>query len=156
MVAPTATRRVLLRSGRGRPAGFLLAAGGYTLLLAMDDLFLLHEAFYPALGLRQEVMYVTYGALLAALAWHFPKEVVRHGALTFVLALAFWGASVGIDVAPSIFGTDVHLLEDGAKVIGITLWASFLVGAAVTELLQALRPPDVHLEADTGSVLAAR
>jgi len=131
----------VLRLERRRGAGFLLAAGALTAALVADDLFLLHETVYPALGVPEEVVYATYGVLLVTVAARWRHDVGRHDAALLALALALWAASVGADVVQETRGAlpHHHLLEDGLKLVGTALWTTFLVAAAGRDLRRAVR-----------------
>lgn len=127
----------LLRGGSPEPARFLLAFGAFTALLAADDLFLLHESVYPALGVPEEGVYAAYAGLVAVLLWRCRAQLLGHDGLLVLLALGLWALSVGSDLLPSDWSARVHLVEDGTKLIGATLWTTFVTAAALRELAAA-------------------
>lgn len=126
----------LHRLGRRLGARFLLLGGVLTVAMVADDLFLLHEAVYPKLGLPAEVVYLGYGTATALYAWRFRDRMGRD-LLLLVAAYAMWSVSIGFDVlldeaAPLV-------LEDSAKASGTVLWSLFLLRRAADELVAAAR-----------------
>jgi hypothetical protein len=109
---------------------FLISASLLTGVLAIDDLFLVHENVLPALGVSQPVTYGAYGALgLAYLAVSW-REILRHKVSLLAAAVVLLGTSATIDW---VFHSDHPLrilLEDGAKLTGISAWVGFHVIAA--------------------------
>lgn len=129
----------LLRvGGSAASATFLLALGSFTALLVLDDFFLLHESVYPRLGVPEEGVYITYGVLVLVLARRFTARLRGHAVLLAVVAPLFWGTSVGFDFVQETWGVSLHLLEDGAKTVGVAMWSVFLVDAAAHEVLFAM------------------
>ena len=124
----------LHRSGRRRHAWFLLAGGALSTLLGADDLFLLHEFVYPRVGIPQEAVYLAYGVLLAAYVWRFRPEILADDWLTLLVAGAFFATATSSDVVQHRWGVP-HVVEDGAKLIGVALWSTFLVRAAGRHVL---------------------
>jgi hypothetical protein len=126
---------VALRSIRHRePADLLLAAGGLTGLMVLDDLFLLHEEVYDTV-VPQAVVIIGYAVLTAAFAWRYRRRL-RADLLLIVAAYGFWGISGIIDV---LFETEANVVfEDGAKFVGICLWTVMLCGRTLRELRAAI------------------
>lgn len=125
------TAAVVLAQGLGaRPVVFMTAAGLLTGFLAMDDLFLVHENVLPAFGVSEPVTYGAYAALglvYLAVSW---REILNHNVFLLAAAVLFLGTSVVIDW---LFHSDHPLrivLEDGAKLTGISAWVGFHVTAA--------------------------
>jgi hypothetical protein len=126
---------VALRPTRHREAAdLLLAAGGVTGLMVLDDLFLLHEEVYDTV-VPQAVVIISYAVLTAAFAWRYRRRL-RADLLLIVGAYGFWGISGIIDVRFENEATVV--LEDGAKFVGICVWTVMLCGRALRELRTAI------------------
>lgn len=124
---------------RGEAAHALAAGGLLTLLLAFDDLFVMHEELIPDLvGIPERVVYAAYAAAgLAFVWWHRRFLVPAPRALLLGLAVALFGLSIAFDVvAPGR-----HALEDGAKLLGIVAWTTLFVVAALEELSRPEHPP---------------
>lgn len=140
-VAGVLAGAVLLKAGRRGPGRFLLEFGAYTTVLVADDLFLLHESVYPSVGIPEEAVYLAYG-LTALFLLHRHLPLVRaHDGLLFVLAVGLWVGSVAFDVVQETWGVHLHVLEDGSKLVGLVLWSTFLVAAAVRELTASVQQP---------------
>ena len=118
-------------------AGFLAGAAAISALLLADDFFLAHELIYPHAGIPEEAVYLFYAAAFATLIWRFREEVRRAGALLPLLAAACWALSIGFDMLQEWGGVHLHVLEDGAKLLGTALWCTFLARTAWSELLAA-------------------
>jgi hypothetical protein len=101
---------------------FLLMSGLFTLLLVLDDLFLLHEEVFPKyVGIPERVVEASYGILMLLYLFKFRAVIFKTEFLLFGLALGLFGFSLGLDVLPqNIYFR--HLLEDGSKFAGIVTW----------------------------------
>lgn len=119
---------------------FLLCSGTLTLLLLLDDLFMLHENVFPEiLGIRQRYVLLTY--LLLTFAWlvRFRKTILAGRCISLLLvALAFFATSLAADVF-SLYTDDehwLHLWEDGAKLIGIVAWFNYFLHVGANEVMR--------------------
>lgn len=111
-------------------AVFFAAAGMFTGWLMLDDFFLVHEDVLPAFGVSQPLTYAVYAGLAIsyfALSW---KKIITYRTNLLIAALAFLGTSVVLDVILHSESTTHILLEDGAKILGISAWAAFHIEAA--------------------------
>ena len=118
---------------------FLLAGGLFTGFLAVDDLFLVHENVLPAFGVPQPVTYGAYAALGLVYLLVCGQEILRHNVVLLAMAIALLGTSVVVDW---FFHSDHPMrivVEDGAKLGGITAWVGFHVLAAWTILSKDTR-----------------
>jgi hypothetical protein len=108
-------------------------------LLVVDDLFGLHDHLAPTYVPQGEKL-VQLGIGIAALAWvvAFRRLVVESG-----LGLLVAGTAVAyvISSGTDTFGVGGHLLEDGAKFVGIVSLAAFFVTLAVREVRDAVAAP---------------
>ncbi|HEY7739215.1 MAG TPA: hypothetical protein VIB01_01235 [Steroidobacteraceae bacterium] len=131
----------LLLRGRCAQRGYarlLLAAGLLTAWLALDDLFMLHEWFFPVmLGIPQPIVLAGYAGMVGLLMVRFSVLIADTDCLLLGLALAFFAASAAADQLPGAwFGTWgwLYLLEDGCKLLGITGWSGYLASVAASSL----------------------
>lgn len=148
VLAWTATAAVCLftamllhgRRDRREFARWMLAAGLLTCLLALDDLFLLHESLLPeALGIPQPAVLAAYVAAVGLFLLRFRAPMERTDRTLLGLALAFFAASVAADQLPGAWFRAsgwLYLLEDGCKLLGIAGWSGYFLSVAAS----ALRP----------------
>ncbi len=125
-------RRRALGTGPGRT--FLVYLAGFTGLLALDDLFMLHEEVLPVrLGVPEAAVYALYGAAAAGLLW-FVRELLDTDFLVLGLAFVFFACSVLIDAGVLLLfglsGGASLFAEDLAKMLGIVLWLVFALRTA--------------------------
>lgn len=129
------TATILRRRGDDRTRWmFLGAAGLLTLWLLLDDLFLFHEWLFPVVvGLRTRIVFAVYIALCGLFLVRYRRLIVEQtNYLALAAALALFAASVGVDVLPEAwFRWDfLFLIEDGAKLLGITGWFGYFAGVS--------------------------
>lgn len=103
---------------------FLFISGLLTMLLGLDDIFLLHESVFPYLGIHEKVVYATYAGLVLFYLYKFYPIIITTEYILLVMALGFFALSVIFDKS-SIPGIDPYLLEDGAKIVGIVSWMAY-------------------------------
>ena len=103
---------------------FLFVSGLLTMLLGLDDIFLLHESVFPYFGIHEKVVYATYAGLVLFYLVKFYQTILDTKYILLVMALFFFALSVIFDKS-SIPGIDTYLLEDGAKIVGIISWMSY-------------------------------
>ncbi len=111
---------------------FLFVSGLLTLLLGLDDVFLLHENFFPRfVGVPETVVIASYlGCVLFCLV-RFYSVILKTDYILLGMALIFFGVSNILDLLDPFPFLDSYLYEDGAKLVGIVSWLSyfFRVGA---------------------------
>jgi hypothetical protein len=115
-------------SGDANPH-FFLAAGLITLLLLLDDLFMLHEVVFPVhLGVPEDVVYATHACLLLWFLVWFRSVILQSSFLLLVLAFAGFSVSIGVDLTASLyFVPGLYVFEDGGKLFGIVSWTGYFV-----------------------------
>jgi hypothetical protein len=109
-----------------------LAWGGVaSLVIALDDLLLLHESGTFA-SFMPKLFAAAYAAGFAAYLWRFRVEILRHLDVG-LLALALLGLATSaiVDVLAEPATVASVLVEDGAKLLGLAAWAAFLIRGAV-------------------------
>lgn len=108
---------------------FLLYAGLFTLLLTLDDLFMLHEVVFPEeLGIPEEVTYATYVILAVGLVVLFRSVILESNFLLLLLALVFLGISIVVDFFQGMISVPGwYLWEDGSKLFGIVSWTAYFI-----------------------------
>jgi len=104
---------------------FLLLSGILTLILMLDDQFLLHEEVFPLyLHIPGIVLYGFYAISLLIIAMLHFRLVLANNPILMALPLAFFAISVvSAPVTQNVLTTiNPLLIEDGCKFIGISGW----------------------------------
>lgn len=117
---------------------FICYAGCITLLLGFDDVFQLHEGFFPHIGVAENVILASYLVLLAHYLYRFQARILGSNYVLLGVALSFFGVSMVVDVF-SLFEPIRHLLEDGAKLFGIVTWSAYFSQICFINLQYAVR-----------------
>lgn len=124
---------VLPRGGREKQV--LLSAGLLSLWLAVDDLFMLHEALLPRLiGLPEPATLGAYVALGLGLVWLIGPAVLTRRCLGLWASGGFLAAMLATDLTFEVATSASLLIEETAKVCGFLLWAAFWIAEARTAL----------------------
>lgn len=121
----------VLRAEKDSPLIRLLGLGGaFTLLLLLDDAYMLHDRIFPLLGLPGAILSGLYGVIVGGLALRYRTVWARTPYFLILLSLCGMGTSVLVDglVDARLLGVNgiVYLAEDGSKLIGIVLWTSYV------------------------------
>ena len=105
--------------------------------LLLDDLFLLHDEVLPDhFYLPQRLVYGFYGAFALGYLIRFAKTIATSDYLLLGFAFVFFGFSMIIDTLPydeyyfdfiAVGFRGRHLMEDGAKLLGIVSWSAYFV-----------------------------
>ena len=122
-----------------RLRSYLLFSGLLTLMLLLDDLFMLHEQFFPEyLFIPKRIVIISYGALTILHFVVFRRIVKETEYFILVIAFAFFSVSLFVDSVPSESVTFFwrlmnYVVVDGAKLLGIASWFVYFsrVSAAV-------------------------
>lgn len=121
----------------GRERAMMAAAGAFAALLALDDLFMLHESLMPRLGVPEKLVLGSYAVLAITFLVGF-RDIHRRMDWPLLLAsLALLGLSVFVDVAFAYSVTSL-VIEDGTKFAGIIAWSAYHLLAARHALRRAL------------------
>ncbi len=111
-------------------AGFTLASGLLTLLLLLDDAFMLHEDALPILlGIPELLVLIAYLCIILAYAflnWH---PALRTFYLPGLLAGGLLAASFAMDLLLPT-GPRQTVVEDSFKFAGILFWLAYAVTVA--------------------------
>jgi len=113
-----------LAAAAGRRVRELLLCGGvFSLLLCLDDMFLLHDKYIGV-----DFLYITYAIFAALILFRFRDLVIWLGGPSFPVAVVLLGGSVIFDkIQRYVPGglKEGQLLEEGLKFIGIACWFFF-------------------------------
>lgn len=108
---------------RGAVRSLLVAGGIFSLILTLDDMFLLHDLY-----ISQHFLYAVYAVFAILILFRYRPIVVALGGPVFLAAVALLGFSVLCDelqeVLPFPYQT-VQIFEEGAKFLGGAAWLFF-------------------------------
>lgn len=123
---------------------FLLASAALSALLALDDLFVLHEELATAmLGGNEEILFAGY-ALLTLLCFSWFRSVIgQTDVIILALALVSLGISTAIDVVAHWQGNDLikgnDFVEESFKLLGIAWWLTYFTRICYVSITEAIR-----------------
>jgi len=113
---------------------FIAVSGVFSLLLGMDDLFLLHDRLFPKLfDIPENYFYFLY--LLAFLVYLlcFVRQIIKYEYLLFGAALLFFLMSRRVFVTLPFFD-QFMTTGDMLKYFGIVFWLAFFYRTALFEV----------------------
>ncbi len=96
----------------------------FSSLLCLDDLFLLHDSSQ----LNQDILYTLYISLAIYLLINFRKLIFSIDPIAFILTIFLLGMSIISDIFQDflpISYSEVQIIEEGFKFIGISCWLYF-------------------------------
>ncbi len=124
-----------------RLRSYLLFSGLLTSMLLFDDLFLLHEQFFPEyLSVPKRMVIAAYGVLTMLHFAAFRRIVKQTEYFILAIALAFFGVSLFVDLVPSqslpfFWRLMNYVVEDGAKLLGIAVWLVYFSRVSAAALI---------------------
>ena len=114
-------------------SNLLLLGGILTLILCLDDFFLLHDKY-----IGPDFLYITYSIIGLYILIKFRKIIININFLPFIIAVFFLSLSILFDrYIQEIFRenyTNIQLFEEGFKFIGIVCWMNFWWQASIKSL----------------------
>jgi hypothetical protein len=126
-------------------ATFFLWGAFFTVILYTDDMFLMHDAFFPSIGISGRTFVITYGGLLLVYLGLSYRQIFESPFIFLILAFGFFGLSLSADtkilekilakISLHLSENTLYVVEDGCKLLGIISWLSYY---SLTSL-QALR-----------------
>lgn len=119
---------------RARMRQLFLSGGLFSLLLCLDDMFLLHDRY-----ISSNLLFGLYVLFALLILLRFRRQVQLLGDGAFLLAVLLLGLSLGIDQFQELIPvpySSLQILEEGAKFLGIATWLGFWwqAGAAAAKL----------------------
>jgi hypothetical protein len=113
----------------GRDRALLRTVGAYSLVLAIDDFYMIHDERLPALGIPEVATYSVYLAagLSVACYWRRQLFAARHAALFVAAVLLVF--SVVLDVTLP-YSQSQLIVEDGLKLAGMIMWSVYWITRA--------------------------
>jgi len=107
------------------------AAAAITLLLGIDDLFMIHDGLFVSVGIPESIASAFYLVAVVTLAITSRRDIRRAALAGIGFALVCWGASSTLDhfFNESVIDLD-QLGEDGLKFLGAVVWSTAWIGEA--------------------------
>lgn len=124
---------------------FLFVSGMLTLLLGLDDMFLLHEEVFPRFGIPEKAVFSGYASLLIFYLIRGYKTLLKTEYVLLGMAFVCFGGSIVLDLWEPP-GIDPFLFEDSVKLVGIVSWLVYFFKTAMTAVSQSMIQPHVVLE----------
>ncbi|WP_414624361.1 hypothetical protein [Calothrix sp. CCY 0018] len=149
----SATAAILLFSGTvlfsvkqsHKYSKFLLSFGSFTLLLVIDDFFMLHEKIFPYyLKISEKMTFLAYGIIFIYLVLKFRDTILDNHFTIFAIAISFLFLSITVDqILPTdsfIFQKDdTYFFEDSLKLIGIISWCFYFIKISGEQVISLLK-----------------
>jgi hypothetical protein len=103
--------------------GFIVFGGFISLVLLLDDLFMLHEYIYPKyFGISEKIVFLSYCLIVLFYLVKF-RKIIKETDLSFILlAFFFFSFSILVDMLPKSLLPWHHFFEDGSKFFGVISW----------------------------------
>jgi hypothetical protein len=117
---------------------FLLFSGFVTMLLMLDDLFLLHEEVFPTyFGIPEKGVFVIYSNILLLYAIIFRETILKTEYLLLGFGFFLVGASTFVKRIPMPIPEDTFL-EDAVKLFGIICWFTYFLRLGYKQVIRIL------------------
>jgi len=113
---------------RGGSKELIVLLGLLSMLLAVDDFFLLHERY-----VYQKGIFLFYAVFALTILIRHYRKIIEIDGFTFLLAGLLLGSSVEIDIYQRKIPLEyvhVQLIEEGCKFVGAAIWLFFVGQAA--------------------------
>jgi hypothetical protein len=131
------SRSLLRQQGLHVEARFLFWAGLMTLVLLVDDLFMIHEYIAPVhFHVNEKLVLASYACGAGAYLLSHRRLILAANYHLLAAAMVLFTASMLVDIADGRGWW--RLGEDGFKILGIASWLGYHAGMARHWLLHAL------------------
>ncbi len=113
---------------------FLVVSGTLSFLLAIDDIFLLHDEVLPRLlDMPEFFFYLIYIVIFGSYLLYFWRDISNYDYLLFITAFAFLLVSRGFFLPQALQG--YMTTNDMLKYFGIVFWLAFFYRASMQEVI---------------------
>lgn len=110
-------------------SGFFLFSGILSLVMLIDDLFMLHDHIFPMyINSSDYLFYFIYGGSVILIFYFYFQFIMNSDYVLLLMAFVLFAMSGIFDEGLSYFGIVFphrHILEDGTKFLGILSWFSY-------------------------------
>jgi hypothetical protein len=120
---------------------FVLYSGLLTLMLLIDDLWMVHEEVAPNyLQIPEKLVYLFYFGAFCLYFSKFFKVIFKTEFLPLILAFVWFGLSIlvdkseGLNLAAGFNHEILYTIEDSFKLLGIVSWCVYFVGVCQKSL----------------------
>jgi hypothetical protein len=149
------SRSLLRQHGLYAQARFMLWAGLMTLVLLVDDLFMIHEYIAPVhFNVGEKVVLASYAVAAGAYLLSHRRLILAANYQLLAAAMVLFSASMLVDIADGLGWW--RLGEDGFKILGIASWLGYHAGMARHWLIHAPRLPSQATAISTAQDLVKR
>jgi hypothetical protein len=118
---------------------FILFSGALSLLLLVDDMFLLHEYVMPVyLKFHDSIFYFIYGFSVILIVYFYFRIILQSDFLLFISAFVLFALSAFFSESQDYFNIVIpyqHILEDGTKFLGILIWFIYFTSTSYTFII---------------------
>jgi len=117
-----------IKNGPESETYFLFFSALLSILMLVDDLFLMHDVVFPEfLKIDERVFYLFYGLSVIAIFIRYYKIVLNTDYVLLILAFIFLGLSATTDEVRAMGFRMEHpyIIEDSFKFLGILAWFSY-------------------------------
>jgi len=120
----------------------VLAVGLFSLYLAADDFYEFHDRLFPReFGIPQQLVHASIVIAAAAITLRWWRLFLAYRPWLLASALFFLGFSMAFDLFDEallkMLSHWQYFWEDSAKLVGISVWATYFMGLAKRTLSQA-------------------
>lgn len=109
--------------------GLLFWAGTFSLLIGVDDFFMVHDALAGRIGLSEIHVLAAYGLFAITIFSAFRSSLVGKSHAGLYVGVMLLAASVAIDALLDYSEVQV-MVEDSVKFVGLIVWSSYWVRRA--------------------------
>jgi hypothetical protein len=125
---------------RDRSALFLALGGALSLLLALDNLYMLHESAWR-FHLNEQIVFGFYGLLLVALVVSDIRRFLQTPFLLLGAALMLFALAILVDALPHSTLALPSGLEDCLELFGVCFWSAYFVKCSRDTILERRHNP---------------
>jgi hypothetical protein len=104
--------------------GLLFWVGLFSMVIAADDFFMVHEVLAPRVGVPELAVFGIYGLSALAILVRFRRLLSGKGHMALYLATLLLAGSVLLDLALEYSDAQV-IAEDSLKFVGLMLWSAY-------------------------------
>lgn len=136
MVCLYSSRLIPREARNAETRRYLFMSGLLLALLGLDDAFLLHEQFFPFIGIPEKVVYGIYAGIMFYILLRFSRLILKTKYPLLLAGLVCFALSISLDwLQPE--SIDIFLVEDGAKLVGILSWLAYFSHTAFAQTANA-------------------
>lgn len=121
---------VARESGREIP-WHIFAVGLFSLYLMTDDFYEFHDRLLPYFGVPQLLVHALIATTAAAITFRWWRHFLAFRPWLLAMALVFLSLSMASDLIDEmlvrVLGAWQFFWEDAAKLVGISLWATYFI-----------------------------